>query len=123
MARNEIELNMSTKTEIYFMRNCRKLRRNTSDRERQLFLPSVMVFLFFLSAQLPSSLSSQSPSHITDMHHIKAVPIMSINRPNMVHRECRRYLSDLPVGQSWGRASIKGTVELSYSEVESPPKL
>ena len=27
------------------MRNCRKLRRNTTDRERQLFLPSVMVFL------------------------------------------------------------------------------
>ena len=62
------------------MRNCRKLRRNTSDRQRAFVEDGVVgsPHVFSALAQLPSSLSSQSPSHITDMHHIKAVPITSL---------------------------------------------
>ena len=100
----------STKTEIYFMRNCRKLRRNTSDRQRAFVEDGVVgsPHVFSALAQLPSSLSSQSPSHITDMHHIKAVPITSLN--SLIKR-----LAD-------HGDNFEGAVELSYSEVESPPK-
>ena len=86
---------ISTKTEIYFIRNDRRqISRQAGSVSWFTLLP------FSCRARLPSSLSSRSPSHITDMHHIKAVPIQYFNR-----------LTDLGAG-----FNSRGTVELSYSE-------